>query len=104
VWANLLLLLLLLLSSFQKVKERCKNEKQNVVKNFIASFEGKEKDDDDDDDDDDEAVTRLLTATHARRTIKNEFHSARVATKSPQRRVRVKRFIRNRTIDIRSHG
>ena len=101
MWANLLLLLLLL-SSFQKVKERCKNEKQNVVKNFIASFEGKEKDDDDDDDD--EAVTRLLTATHARRTIKNEFHSARVATKSPQRRVRVKRFIRNRTIDIRSHG
>ena len=100
MWANLLLLLLLLLSSFQKVKERCKNEKQNVVKNFIASFEGKEKDD----DDDDEAVTRLLTATHARRTIKNEFHSARVATKSPQRRVRVKRFIRNRTIDIRSHG
>ena len=87
------------------MKERCKNEKQNVVKNFIASFEGKEKDfDDDDDDDDDEAVTRLLTATHARRTIKNEFHSARVATKSPQRRVRVKRFIRNRTIDIRSHG
>ena len=100
MWANLLLLLL---SSFQKVKERCKNEKQNVVKNFIASFEGKEKDDDDADDDD-EAVTRLLTATHARRTIKNEFHSARVATKSPQRRVRVKRFIRNRTIDIRSHG
>ena len=100
MWANLLLLLLLLLSSFQKVKERCKNEKQNVVKNFIASFEGKEKDD----DDDDEAVTRLLTATHARRTIKNEFHSARVATKSPQRRVRVKRSIRNRTIDIRSHG
>jgi len=59
---------------------------------------------DDDEEDDDEAVTRLLTAAHARRTIKNEFHSARVATKSPQRRVRVKRFIRNRTIDIRSHG